>query len=165
MKMSPLQVMHYHFNAISVAVRPGIDIDKTEFGSDVYPLLDSEKLVTSVHLGAPSGEGDPHQFALLLNVEYIPEKDSHFPYTFSVTVEGVFTIKHDGNIDERKKLVVCNGAAILYGAAREQLLALTARQKFGPMMLPSANFGGMVPESDGRKRSSAKSRVSRKLAL
>lgn len=158
MKMSSLQVKHYHFTAISVVSRAEIDIDKTDFGSDIYPVLDDEILHTSVHLGEPADDGDPHQFALLLEIQYSPEKDSHFPYTFSVTLEGVFIIEHDGDIEERKQLVVCNGAAILYGAARDQLLTLTARQKFGPMMLPSANFRGLVPESHKPK----KSRVERK---
>lgn len=154
MKMSSLQVKHYHFTAVSVVAREEIDIEKTEFGDDIYPIVNSEQLHTTVQLGAPSGESDPHQFALQLSIQYSPEKKSHFPYAFSVTVEGVFSIEHEGDIDERKALIVCNGSAILYGAAREQLLLLTARQKYGPMMLPSANFRDMVPEPPKKKRAS-----------
>lgn len=157
MKKSPLQVQHYHFTSMSVLARSGIDIDKTEFGSGPYPLLDSEKIVTTVQLGIPTDEKDLHQFALLLNVEFSPEEESQFPYSFSVGMEGVFTIDHDGDIEERKRLVVCNGAAILYGAAREQLLSLTARHRFGPMMLPSADFRGLGPESEEKGSKPAKS--------
>jgi preprotein translocase subunit SecB len=147
MKMSPLQVQHYHFTSISISTRQDIDMEKTEFDSGPYPLLDSEKINTRVQLGLPDDDDeDTHQFALLLQVEYTPPKKSHFPYSFSVSLEGVFSIDHDGDIDERKRLVVCNGAAMLYGAAREQLLTLTARHRFGPMMLPAADFRGLGPE-------------------
>lgn len=155
MKISPLQVKHYHFLSLSVAARLDVKIEETPLVSDLYPAIDSENLHTEVFLG--DGEGDdPHQFAVMLEVKYSPDDKSNFPYTFSVGMEGVFVIDHDGDIQERRNLVVCNGASMLYGAAREQLLMLTARHRFGPMMLPSANFRGLVPEEKKKPKSAAR---------
>lgn len=144
MKLSPLQVKHYHFTELSVMARLDIDIEKLDYGSEPYPPIEEAKIRTDISLGEPD-DSDPHQFVVKLGISCGPDKDSSFPYLFSASLEGVFTIDHNGDLEERKRLVVCNGASILYGAAREQLLSLTARHKFGPMLLPAANFNGMSP--------------------
>lgn len=147
MKLSPLQLDHYHFTGISILSRADISVEAAEQQSTPYPKISPADIKTVVSLGEPEGEEDPHQFVVLLNVSCDPATDSTFPYVFAVGLEGVFTIKHDGPLDERKKLVVCNGASMLFGAARETLLTLSARQKYGPMLLPSGNFNGMGPDS------------------
>ncbi|HRI56303.1 MAG TPA: hypothetical protein PK170_04315 [Anaerolineae bacterium] len=60
-------------------------------------------------------------------------------------MEGIFHIDHAGPLDERKRLVVINGASMLFGAIREQLLSLSGRHKFGPFLLPSLNFANLTP--------------------
>lgn len=151
MKLSPLQVKHYHFTALSVTARQDADIEQLDYGSDPYPPMDGSSLRTEVTLGEPDNESDPHQFVVMLGIFGATKEESNFPYEFSACLEGVFTIEHDGDLDERKRLVVCNGASILYGAAREQLLSLTARHKYGPMLLPAANFNGMAPSEKPKK--------------
>lgn len=145
MKLSPLQLKHYHFTGISILARPGVVPEESAVDSESYPVFGPDELSTNVSLGLPEEDVDPHEFAVLLVISCEPSEESKFPYVFAVSLEGVFSIKHDGELEERKKLVVCNGASMLYGAAREVLLSLTARQKHGPMLLPSANFNGMGP--------------------
>lgn len=147
MKLSPLQLDHYHFTGISILSRPDINVEAAESEGLPYPQISPNDIKTVVSLGEPEGENDPHQFVVLLHISCDPVADSPFPYVFAVSLEGVFTIKHDGPLDERKKLVVCNGASMLFGAAREALLSLSARQKYGPILLPSGNFNGMGPDS------------------
>lgn len=164
MKLSPLQVKHYHFTALSVIARQDVDIEKLEYGSEPYPPTEEARLRTEISLGEPDGESDPHQFIVTLGIFSSPEKSSNFPYQFNACLEGVFTIDHDGDLEERKRLVVCNGASILYSAAREQLLSLTARHKFGPMLLPAANFNGMSPAAEqvGETKSRVRKKATRK---
>lgn len=38
-------------------------------------------------------------------------------------------------------------ASMLYSAVRNQLLTLSARHKYGPMMLPSVDFRPITPKS------------------
>jgi len=163
MKLSPLQVKHYHFTTLSVTARPDIDIEKLDYGAEPYPPTKEANIHVEVSLGEPDDESDPHQFVIFLIISCNPDKMSHFPYLFTTSLEGVFTIDHEGDLEERKRLVVCNGASMLYGAAREQLLSLTARHKFGPMLLPTASFNGLAPaaetnEKPPRKRRKAVSR-------
>lgn len=158
MKLSPLQVKHYHFTELSVAARSAIDIEKLDYGTEPYPPTDEANLQTVVELGEPDGEPDPHQFVVTLSISSHPDKASNFPYIFAAKLEGVFTFDHSGELEERKRLVVCNGASILYSAAREQLLAITARLKFGPMLLPTASFNGMAPASKKVEKKATKSR-------
>lgn len=164
MKLSPLQVKHYHFTELSVMARPDIEIGKLDYGSEPYPPMDEANLQADISLGKPDGESDPHQFVVFLAISGCPGKDSHFPYLFAAKLEGVFTIDHDSDIEERERLVVCNGASILYSAAREQLLSLTARHKYGPMLLPTANFNGLFPAAERAEETGTKApkKVTRK---
>jgi len=160
MKLSPLQVKHYHFTALSVMARPDVDIGGLDYGSEPYPPTEEANIRTEVSLGEPDGESNPHQFVVILNIACNPVEQSHFPYLFAASLEGVFTIEHEGDLEERKRLVVCNGASMLYGAAREQLLSLTARHKFGPMLLPAANFNGLAPRAEPSEKAPPKKRKS-----
>lgn len=128
--------------------RPDIDLGKLDYGTDPYPPMEEAKLRTEISLGELDRESDPHQFVVTLGIFCDPDKDSHFPYLFAASLEGVFTIDHKGDLEERKRLVVCNGASILYSAAREQLLSLTARHKFGPMLLPTVSFNNLSPAAE-----------------
>lgn len=152
MKLAPLQLDHYHFTSLSILARENINIQESEHNSVLYPKFEQNDIKTTISLGEPENETDPHQFVVLLNIFCDPEKNSTFPYSFAASLEGVFTITHTGPLEERKKLVVCNGASMLYGAAREVLLSLSARQKYGAMLLPSANFNGMGPDSLSDKK-------------
>ena len=164
MKLSPLQVKHYHFTTLSVIARPDVDLEKLDYGSEPYPPMKEAKLHTKILLGEPDGESDPHQFIVMLVISSNPDKTSHFPYQFAASLEGVFMIEHDGSLEERKRLVVRNGVSILYSAAREQLLSLTARHKYGPMLLPAANFSGLSvsDKQSGETISKARKKVSLK---
>jgi preprotein translocase subunit SecB len=165
MKLSPLQLDHYHFTGISIVARDDISLNEVEGENSPYPKFGPDDIKTVVSLGEPEGESDAHQFVVVLSISCNPPDTSAFPYIFAVNVEGVFTIKHDGPLDERKKLVVCNGASMLFGAAREVLLSLSARQKYGPMLLPSGNFNGMGPDSlSSKKNSGSKDTAAKKIS-
>ena len=51
-----------------------------------------------------------------------------------------------GNSEEIRHRLVINAASILYSSVRDQLLTLSARHKYGPMMLPSLDFRSIAPQ-------------------
>jgi preprotein translocase subunit SecB len=158
MKLSPLQLKHYHFTHLNIISKPDFDMDSANLSDSPYPEIASESLQTAVKLGEPQDELDPHQFVVMLEIS-LDTAAQNFPYTFNARLEGVFHINHNGDLDERKSLVVCNGASMLYGAAREILLMTTARHKYGAVLLPSANFNGMRPNNGQSKVAGSKSRT------
>lgn len=145
MKFSPLQLLHSHFIALSIVARedmePGVHIQS----KGLYPKLIESDLKTIVQLGNPDDEPDPHEFMVRLAVTCSPESGSAIPYRFASRMEGVFLIDHDGPLDERRRLVVINGASMLFGTMREQILTLTSRHKYGPLLLPSLDFRTIGP--------------------
>lgn len=144
MKFSTLQLKHSHFTALSIVARE--DIQPEHLGSvRPYPELAEADLKTHVQLGTPDDNPDPHEFMVILAIHCDPDSNSMIPYRFTARMEGVFEIEHDGPLEERTRLVVINGAGILFGTIREQILALTGRHKHGPLMLPSLDFRSLSP--------------------
>ncbi|WP_153116467.1 protein-export chaperone SecB [Rhodocyclus tenuis] len=144
MTLSPLQLKHYHFTSVSVASRVGVDLSSLERVEGLYPIIDDKvNFRTDIELGEMEGDKN---FALRVGVSGEPKEDSNFPYEFSATTEGVFEYIGEEDGDTMKRIVVINGAGLLYGAIRDQLMTLTARLNYGPMLLPSLDFRSLEPE-------------------
>lgn len=145
MQLSPLQLKHYHFTELKVEVVEGVSPEEVDTGNTPYPLFDGVEWDSEVFLGIPDMRDD-HLFAVRVHVYGKPLPEAKFPYCFSVRAEGVFEIDHDGDLAERKRLVVVNGAGVLYGAVREQLLLTTSRFSHGAMLLPTVDFRALSQE-------------------
>lgn len=144
MKLSPLQLEHSHFTGLSLVA---VDIEpEAEENEQLYPAIPEGVLETTVELGLPSSSrGDAHRFLVKVGVNTRKELPKGFPYRFATQIEGIFTIDHDGDIEERKRMVVINGGSMLFGIVREQILALSLRHKNGPLLLPALDFRGLGP--------------------
>lgn len=59
-------------------------------------------------------------------------------------VEGHFSIASNWPEDEKEKLVITNGGAILISAAREQIANLTGRSKHGQFHLPAVDLNSFL---------------------
>lgn len=145
MPLSPLQLKHYHFTEFSVEASEALRPEEVNTGNSPYPLFEGVDWDTEVFLGIPDS-GDDHLFAVRVRVFGTPQPDGKFPYKFSAKTEGVFEFDHDGDLAERKRLVVINGASVLYGAMREQLLLTTSRCSHGAMLLPTVDFRALAAE-------------------
>ncbi|HKR46038.1 MAG TPA: hypothetical protein VJU59_41330 [Paraburkholderia sp.] len=144
MQRSPLDLQHYHFNKLEIQTTSNSSASQAATGAGPYPSFDGVDYSANVQVAAPIEQSSPYRFALKLGLKCLPkEADDPFPYSFDVEAEGFFEVIAE---DEQKahKLVVANGAAVLYGAIREQMLTLTGRFPQGPMMLPTVNFLNMV---------------------
>ncbi len=149
---SPIAIKHYHFTEISVKAR-NVEYDDIVVEGP-YPSFENVNINTVVTL-AEAQEGD--SFLLTMEVGCAPEDASTFPYAFRFIVEGIFESDFSDVEEEKQKLIVCNGASMLYGCVREQLISLTSRQKYGPLLLPATSFQGLR-KSDKAKPPAKKSR-------
>lgn len=144
MKLSPLQLKYYHFTEVSVTSRQGIDLEDVTKSDAIYPEIDdSVDFHVDIHMG---GNETMEDFTLRLKVTGDPKEDSNFPYRFSMVAEAVFHYTGQEAPEERKPIVVCNGAGVLYGVIRDQLMTLTARLSHGPILLPTLDFRRLKEE-------------------
>lgn len=140
---SPLQLKHYHYRAMVLKVRQDVEVLETpsEQGLEPYPDFGDDQLLPDVRLYSDGADDHCGPYLLNLSLSYSPSKSSKVPYQFEFEIEGIFILDQPDNTeDDCKKLVVINGGSMLYSAVCDQLLTLSARQIYGPMMLPSLNF-------------------------
>ncbi len=147
MKLASFQLKHYHFTRLLLEANDGADISDSDMRDSPYRVPDADKLKTSIVLGEPDSleEGAEPFFLLTLGLEY---QEPEFPYHFAVELDGIFVPdEQEKESDDVRHRLVVNAASMLYSAVRDQLLTLSARHKYGPMMLPSVDFRPITPKS------------------
>ena len=143
--LSPLQLKQDHFKALSVRSMPDYDMDAADFGGTPYPQMKTERIATRIILGtATATDIQKQNFLVELHLAYEPEAGELFPYTLHAEIEGIFELDSAEPLEEQKHLVAVNGASLLAGAIREQILTLTARHQYGPVLIPSLSFRGLT---------------------
>lgn len=140
MNRSPLQLKHYHFLSLALHANEDFDPATIAGAEGPYPSFEGIQLEPEVSLFSNDEDGDCGPYLLRLEMAFMPDENKPFPYGFHLTIEGVFSIEDSSGLDDCKKTVVINGASVLYTAAREQLLTLSSRHVYGPMLLPTLNF-------------------------
>lgn len=160
MKLSPLQLLHSRYEGISL-IAAEVELPEPSGDTPPYPEITGEQIHTDITLGSPPDES-PKQFVVRLSVDNLKLKPDVFPYLFAAKIEGVFQIDHDGELEERRRLVVVNGTAMLYGMVREQLLTLSSRHKHGPMQLPSLDFRVLTADRSASKSAKKQNETSNK---
>lgn len=151
MKQSPLSLDHYHFIEISIVPEVGY-ISK----EDVYPDFSDANFASKVGIGQPVDDEESDKFALRLIIEISPKSEGAFPYSIDIGVEGFFTIVDKKSVASVQDMVLVNGAAMLYGALREQIVTITSRFEYGALMLPTVNFLDMIDsQTESAKKASS----------
>ena len=90
-----------------------------------------------------------------LKVAIGPKMPEPANFSAEVEFEGLFDVRPDFPEDKVNDLVRMNGGAILYGAARELLLNLTARSNHGPFELPTIDARMFIGQPKPQKEPSA----------
>lgn len=139
MKLSPLQLKHYHYSHLQLE-----SVNGDEFiGKDTtspYWVPSASHIQTSITVGEPETQETPTQYAFVISMQ-LSYQEKKFPYKFIVALDGVFICTENEQLLESfKHELVVNATSMLYSTVREQLLTLSSRQKFGPLMLPSLDF-------------------------
>jgi len=130
MKTSPLQLDDSYI--VEVIVKASDTEVSADFRSSDIRIQADPKYTQS--------ENDPLKWEVELNVLFCgaPEKPS--PYSGRAILRGFFTINGGLKEEIQKHIVAVNSPAMLYSTAREIVANLTARGRFGRMLLPSITF-------------------------
>ncbi len=142
MQLSPLQLLEYTFDGVSVIPVEGYEADPAFApGLVFFP----GKLAMSADTGlALLDEKEKYSdFGVKLTLRVGPKEDAQAPYNIQISVRGIVRMhltQVDGQAEERRVRALVNGASLLYGAVREMVSTITSRSAHGPLLLPSLNF-------------------------
>lgn len=155
MRLSPLHLEYYFVKKLQFAIKEGFDREVQAQPSEVSP----PRLQVSVH--AEHNDDNSLRWRFELSIESNDETAENFPYTFGVTLVGLFRIDEGYPADNAEMLARVNAPSVLYSAAREMLTAVTGRGLHPAILLPSASFVP-VQESDAAPPDAKSSGSSRK---
>lgn len=146
MQLSPLQLLEYVFDGVSVQPVEGYKIDP-----EVSPNLVffPGKLSISAEVGIDLLAEEPKysDYGVSLALKVGPKSDELAPYEVHVTVKGLVRmhlVQVEGQAEERRVRALVNGVSLLYGAARDQVMTITSRSVHGPFLLPSVSFADLA---------------------
>lgn len=146
MQLSPLQLLEYVFDGVSVQPVEGYKIDP-----EVSPNLVffPGKLSISAEVGIDLLAEEPKysDYGVSLALKVGPKSDELAPYEVHVTVKGLVRmhlVQADGQAEERRVRALVNGVSLLFGAVRELVVTITSRSVHGPFLLPSVSFADLA---------------------
>lgn len=155
MQLSPLQLLEYVFEGVSVQPVAGYKPEP-----DVSPNLVffPGKLSISAEVGIEAlAEGSKYSdYGVTLTLKVSPKSDELAPYEIRVTARGLVRmhlVQAEGQEEERRVRALVNGVSLLYGAVRELVVTITSRSVHGPFLLPSMSFSDLAaqkPDSAGK---------------
>lgn len=96
---------------------------------------------------APHPE-DENRYQIMLTLDEFRSSGPALPYDIDIKIVGFFKMAKEFEHDNKEHLTQVNGATMLYGAAREQVLSITGRGPFGPYQIPTVNFFDLIPRPD-----------------
>ena len=118
--LSPIQTRRHWLSRLVFEPREEA-VEKSEYRGDISLKHESRGDCWHVRLGVRFGAQPPNEGTFRCDVVF----------------EGLFAVHPEFPPEKANDLVRMNGGAILYGAAREMILNLTARSKHGPFELPT----------------------------
>ncbi len=146
---SPLATREYFFPVVQVVAEPKFSA-KNDLNAVNYKI------------GTDLSEGENKRtYQLTLEIESTHDTEKINAYRVHLVVVGFFEVSPKW--PEPEKLILINGASILYSAAREYLLTITSRGPWGALMLPTVSFNGLSQENEA-KEEEPKKKLPRKIA-
>lgn len=157
MQLSPLQLMEYTFDGVSVIPVDGYVADPKFAPSLVFF---PGKLAMSADTGlAVLDEQEKYtDYGVKLNLRVGPKEAAQAPYNIQVSVRGTVRMhltQDQGQAEERRVRALVNGASLLYGAVREMVSTITSRCAHGLLLLPSLSFQDLANQQPDSVASAA----------
>jgi|ERR1017187_1617079 preprotein translocase subunit SecB len=142
MKHSPLQLIRYFVTACACNANPKYDPQKEIVGG-----LEQFSVEVKATPLEPTKDLPGHHWSVEMAVVQKINEGQNFPYTFHITMEGMYACK-DGVLKTEAEIqfVKVNGSSMLYGIAREQIRALTAAGPWGAIIIPTLSFYEKQPD-------------------
>jgi preprotein translocase subunit SecB len=132
--LSPLQMKDHRFTNLRVK---SLEFGSTSAKPSLRPTIWFEPVPETTN-----------QWRLILTV-VIASADATKPYAYEaeVQLQGLVEALEALPEERRQQIALVNGFSILYSAAREMLLNITARSAHGSMALPTISFVSMVKQA------------------
>lgn len=160
MTPAPLQLLDYWATTLRMEACSSYDPQtETELDLESIAVENDVKLLDS-----PDSEKTGTQWLVGLSVEQGTCPEANIPYTFSVTLQGIVLALPGGPDGERlERAVKANAPAMLFGAAREMIRALTSRGPHRAIIIPSTNFlPPSLPEGSAQQTTRTTKKAARK---
>lgn len=148
MRLSPLQLLEYTFDGISIMPVEGYVADP-EFSTGLVFFPGKLALSADTELALLTEEESYSDFGVRLTLRVGPKEDSLAPYQVQVSVRGVTRMhltQASGQAEERRVVALVNGVSLLYGVVREMVSNITSRSTHGQLLLPSLNFSELATQ-------------------
>lgn len=146
--LSPLQLKHYSLIRLNVDLNPNYNAEFVE--GVFYPTFDSVDLKQNVRVDDGKHTEDFYEFIITLNIACDYGAVESFPYKLDAGIWAVLHLDKDFDTEDPERLAVINGTSMVFGVLREQILSLTARFIYGPLMLPTVDFRGLAKAEKSR---------------
>lgn len=147
---APLQLKQYFFPHVEITADPQYKPTK----KPIKPFFD-----VKTHVDKDS-KNELYQVVLEITVEAENDKVL-IPYSIHLIAVGLFHVHSD--FPEPEKLLSITGASIIYSAAREFIITITARGPWPKFILPTISFAPRPQLSDQEpKKKRVKPKVSQK---
>lgn len=150
MQLSPLQLLEYTFDGVSVIPVEGYTADP-EFAPGLVFFPGKLAMSADTGLALLAEEEKYSDYGVKLTLRVGPKEDTQAPYNIQVSVRGIVRMhlmQTTRQAEERRVRALVNGASLLYGAVREMVSTITSRAAHGPLLLPLLSFqdlAGSVP--------------------
>jgi preprotein translocase subunit SecB len=124
---APLQLKQYFFPHVEVTA-------DAQFKSTKKPIKPFFDVKTYVDNDENNG-----LYQVMLEITVEPENDkSRVPYSIHLVAVGLFEVRPD--FPDPEKLLGITGASMIYSAAREYIITITARGPWPKFILPTISF-------------------------
>lgn len=97
--------------------------DAYDFGFEIFKSADGDKFLVEFNMSCNEAE-----------------ENAGSPYSFSLTINGIFGFEKDVSKEAMEKMVGLNCVSILYGLARGIIAQISAHTPKGKIILPTVNF-------------------------
>lgn len=148
MRLSPLQLLEYTFEGVSVMPVDGYK-PEPEFSPNLVFFPGKLAMSADTGLVLLSEEKSYSDFGVKLTLRVGPKEDKQAPYQIQITVRGVVRMhltQATGQAEERRVRALVNGMSLLYGVIREMVSNITNRSVHGQLLLPSLNFADIASQ-------------------
>ena len=135
----PLQLDGYVFTKLLVEANSDYDPEKQQETTE-------SEIDFSLGIVVGKDKDNPRLYQIEIHIENLRAKTTILPYTVEAKVVGVFSVDPEFKHDDLERLIQVNGASMLFGAAREQILTISGRGPFGPLKLPTINLLNAMTE-------------------
>jgi preprotein translocase subunit SecB len=156
-QLSPLQLMEYTFDGVSVMPVEGYEADPA-FAPGLVFFPGKLSMSADTGLALLDEQEKYSDFGVKLTLRIGPKEGAQAPYNIQVSVRGTVRMhltQAQGQAEERRVRALVNGASLLYGAVREMVSTITSRSAHGPLLLPSLSFQDLANQQPDLLASSA----------